>query len=401
MNTSLASLAKSDPAEFLHRVEQGQGLPALGPLTSETITVFWRRGATMRELEAALEADEELSRWLVETSNRTYFQALFKATSLRQALARMGFGFSAKTTLTMSLSRDLLPLMPDKAAQTAFFERALCRAVTAEVLEDYLRCLGKEEAFVLGFAWGVGSLLWRPILGQAYGGACPLDLASLDECLRRERLHAGVDHLQLAASALRCWGFPREATACLMCAEEAGPEAVSLRACCEVADLFTRLLFSGFQDVPALFARGRQGFDVEADELGDVLLAAVGELARVTESLVADMDLQHGLRELLRKAGRSVAGLADAQSRPERLPSFDSLSRRGREDERVLEAVAHEVRNPLMAVAGFARKLVETVNPTSRESEYARVILEEGQRLEDVLARMRSGPWPRPAAPKA
>lgn len=393
MDQTLVSLAKSDPDRFLQRIEQGEGLPSLRPVTREIIGLFWKHGATARDLEGILGGDDELAKLLVETSNRTYFQALFTATNVRQALARMGFRFSAKFALSMALARDLRPLMPAKAEQAAFFERALCRAGTAEVLEDYLRCLGKEEAFVLGFAWGVGSLLWKPLLDGSYSGACPLDLASLDECLRQERLQAGVDHLQLTASALRHWGFPQQATACLVCAEEAGSDAVSLRACCEVADLFTRLLFSGFQDVPALFERGRAGFGVGADELGDVLLAAVGELARVTETLVVDIDLRRGLRELLRKASQSVAARHPTPALAARLPSFDALAHgRGREDEQVLEAVAHEVRNPLMAVAGFARKLVQTVNPDSREGEYAQVILEEGRRLEAVLNRMQPGP---------
>ncbi|MEG6551322.1 histidine kinase dimerization/phospho-acceptor domain-containing protein, partial [Desulfocurvibacter africanus] len=181
-------------------------------------------------------------------------------------------------------------------------------------------------------------------------------------------------------------------TACMLCAEEAGPEAVSLRACCEVADLFTRLLFSGFQDVYAVFAKGREHFNLEADELGDVLLTSLGELARMTETLIIDLDMQSGLRELLRKSSRSIGKLQGNSVAATRLPAFEALAQSSdSRSDQVLQAVAHEVRNPLMAVAGFARKLVATVNPTSRESEYAQVILEEGQRLEAVLARMHGG----------
>ncbi|MFO7595382.1 MAG: histidine kinase dimerization/phospho-acceptor domain-containing protein [Desulfocurvibacter africanus] len=255
-----------------------------------------------------------------------------------------------------------------------------------------MRCKAREEAFVLGFTWAVGTLLWRPLLGQAYGGGCPPELASQDECLRPERLHAGVNHLQIAASALRHWGFPQRATACLVCAEEAGPDAVVLRSCCELADLLTRLLFSGFQDVLALFELGKARLGTDADELGDILLAAASELAREAETLVPDVDLQRALRDLLRKAERSVTGISGQPGMPRKtgLPSFESLAP-GSKSEEVLEAVAHEVRNPLMAVAGFARKLMDTVNPASREGEYAQIILEEGQRLEAALARMQPG----------
>lgn len=392
MSQALSDRAEKDPEGLLSRVEQGQGLPPIRPVTRELIALFWREGSTARELEAILAADNGLGEMIVGASNRKYFQALFKAATPRQAIARAGFRLCAKFALSIALTEDLSPLLPDAADRTDYIQRALCRAVTAETLEDYLRCKAREEAFVLGFAWDVGFLLWRPLLGQAHGGACPLDLTSLDECLSRERLHAGVDHLQLAAAALSHWGFPQRATACLACADEAGPDAVLLRSCCELADLVTRLLFSGFQDVPVLFELGKARLGTDADELGDVLLAAASELARVAETLVADVDLQRGLRDLLRKAERSIIAMSDRPGTPLKtgLPSFESLAP-GSESEEFMEAVAHEVRNPLMAVAGFARKLMDTVNPASREGEYAQIILEEGQRLEAALARMQPG----------
>lgn len=396
MSQAFSDCAKKDPADFLSRVEQGQGLPELRPTTRELIDFFWRQGTRVRDLTAILDSDQQLSQSIVDTSNRKYFQGLFVASIPRQAVARMGFRFSKAMALVTSLGIDLQPLMADNDVRNDFATRAMCRAVTARELEDYTRCIDQEEALVLGFVWGVGDLLWKPLLGGGLPqGACPLDLASLEECLRRERLQTGVDHLQLAASALRFWGFPPHATACLLCAEEAGSEAVSLRACCEIADLFTRLLFSGFQDVYAVFSKGREHFDLGADELGDVLLTSLGELARMTETLIIDLDLQHGLRELLRKSSRSMGKLAGSPAPVSGLPAFETLAQtHDSRSEQILEAVAHEVRNPLMAVAGFARKLVATVNPTSRESEYAQVILEEGQRLEAALARMHGGRRP-------
>ena len=392
MSQTFSECAKKDPVDFLSRVEQGQGVPELRPTTRELIDLFWRQGTKVRDLTAILDSDQQLSRSMVDTSNRKYFQGLFVASTSRQAVARMGFRFSKAMALVTSLGLDLQPLMADNSVRNDFATRAMCLAVTARELEDYARCIDQEEALVLGFVWGVGDLLWKPLVGGLPQDACPLDLASLDECLRRERLQAGIDHLQLAASALRYWGFPPRATACLLCAEEAGPEAASLRACCEIADLFTRLLFSGFQDVYSVFSRGREHFDLGADELGDVLLASLGELARMTETLIIDLDLQSGLRELLRKSSRSMGKLSPKPVPVDGLPAFESLAQaHDFRSEQVLEAVAHEVRNPLMAVAGFARKLVATVNPTSRESEYAQVILEEGQRLEAALARMHGG----------
>jgi PAS domain S-box-containing protein len=47
--------------------------------------------------------------------------------------------------------------------------------------------------------------------------------------------------------------------------------------------------------------------------------------------------------------------------------------------------VAHEIRNPLIAVGGFARQLHEALDPEDPRREYSSIILEEVTRLEQIL----------------
>ncbi len=47
--------------------------------------------------------------------------------------------------------------------------------------------------------------------------------------------------------------------------------------------------------------------------------------------------------------------------------------------------VAHEIRNPLLAVGGFARQLHEDMSPDDPKREYTGIILEEVTRLEQIL----------------
>jgi two-component system, sporulation sensor kinase E len=50
-----------------------------------------------------------------------------------------------------------------------------------------------------------------------------------------------------------------------------------------------------------------------------------------------------------------------------------------------LAAVEHEIRNPLTAVGGFVRMLAKTIDPTSYQGKYIKVILFETQKLEQAL----------------
>jgi two-component system, NtrC family, sensor histidine kinase HydH len=47
--------------------------------------------------------------------------------------------------------------------------------------------------------------------------------------------------------------------------------------------------------------------------------------------------------------------------------------------------LAHEIRNPLVAIGGFARRLVSQLENSSKEKEYASIILSETVRLENIL----------------
>jgi PAS domain S-box-containing protein len=52
---------------------------------------------------------------------------------------------------------------------------------------------------------------------------------------------------------------------------------------------------------------------------------------------------------------------------------------------RVVEGVAHEVRNPLISIGGFARKLLEQAAPDSRDRSYLGVVVHEVERLERMV----------------
>ncbi|NOY52502.1 MAG: hypothetical protein GXP58_02650 [Deltaproteobacteria bacterium] len=81
--------------------------------------------------------------------------------------------------------------------------------------------------------------------------------------------------------------------------------------------------------------------------------------------------LNHHLEE-------SLKNLEEAQ---QKLVETAKLSALGR----MTSDVAHEIRNPLVSIGGFARKCLHTIDPDSRERRYVQIIVDETARLERIL----------------
>jgi signal transduction histidine kinase len=82
-------------------------------------------------------------------------------------------------------------------------------------------------------------------------------------------------------------------------------------------------------------------------------------------------------QELLARV-RSLLTLREEQERKsqdERLTALDQM----------VEGVAHEIRNPVTAIGGFARRLYDRLPDGSPEKHYAEVIVNESRRLEQMV----------------
>jgi nitrogen-specific signal transduction histidine kinase len=54
----------------------------------------------------------------------------------------------------------------------------------------------------------------------------------------------------------------------------------------------------------------------------------------------------------------------------------------------LVQGVAHEIRNPIMTIGGFARRIKKALGDNRKLDKYADIILEETARMENIVKRV-------------
>lgn len=279
-----------------------------------------------------------------------------------------------------------------------FWRTSLYRALLARSLALRTNLCDPEEAFVAGLTLEIGILVFHDLLVRKVRvDAFPMDPENLEEALPLERETYGTDHRKVGEAALRFWKFPGSLVACQSAYDDKAlhedrPGIV------RVSELSRRLaldLVRESRDVCALFERGHRVFGLDADSMGEILVDTFETVEEIAQSLRLELDRESDLLDLM---GRANCALGEMSKDMERmrddtgrleLPTLDTVGE-GEISSRTLDAVAHEIRNPLTAVGGFARRLADVLEPSSQGGRYARVILQEAARLEEALSRLSS-----------
>ena len=148
----------------------------------------------------------------------------------------------------------------------------------------------------------------------------------------------------------------------------------------------------------AVYEDAKESLGLDQEMISEILIATFEQVEETASHLKVELDKDKDLMALMEKANKALGHISAkiakegaVSSSQEDYPSFDSLNEHGQIVTHTLQAVAHEIRNPLLAVGGFAKKLSNTIDPDSKGGRYLNIILEEATRLENVLAEMTRG----------
>jgi hypothetical protein len=261
-----------------------------------------------------------------------------------------------------------------------------------------MKNINPDEAFIAGLIMEIGLLIFLDLFIKKEEPGNILQMEPLEDLLSWERDKYGVDHRQIGEIALAFWKFPQNIinSQKVFTLASSPQEITPMTKLCELARSFSGVLYLENKEFHSLYEEAERSLGMKQDMISDILIATFDQVEEIASNLNVELNKDKDLMSVMEKANYALSLISEKLSGKENissqktLPSFDSLQ----EKETVsftLQAVAHEIRNPLLAVGGFAKKLSKSIAPGTEGNKYISIILEEAERLEKVLADMTEG----------
>ena len=184
-------------------------LPAAPRILAQLAPRLQLLDTDVSDVTAILRRDAGLTARLIDMANSAAFIGLDPATSIEEAVARVGFRETYRiigAVASTQLSDEALPyygISPRRMRENALF----C-ALVMEELADHATIDG-GTAYTIGLLRSIGKVVLDRLVRHRLGVA-PFD-ARRDSVLEWERSIWGLSNPQVAARVLEIWEFPREA----------------------------------------------------------------------------------------------------------------------------------------------------------------------------------------------
>ena len=391
-------------AEFLKKIIDSESLPSLSPIAIQLVELAADDRSSAPDLAAIIEKDPSLTTRLLKLVGSAFYARPERVSSISQAVVLLGFKKVRLMALSLSL-RDTFPMGEHEGMDyNHFWKTSLYRGLIAQDFAQSVQPIDNvhpDEAFIAALISEIGLLMLYNACPEETKKMFPPGTLPLEEVLAWEQENLGVNHREVGSVILRRWRFPNHLVECQkhFGSETLEPDKPILCKIVEMARRATAIVFNETTDLHEVQQRAQTVLQLEPERVNSILSQTFDKVEGLAEQLRIQVDSQTDMITVLEKANQALArvnasmefslqGLLDHVNQHDRaLTSMSEDMARSRRDilQNTLDAVAHEIRNPLLAIGGFAQRLARQCGEEAQSGQYAKIIAKESKRLEGVL----------------
>ena len=408
-------MKETEKARFLKKIADTDGLPSLSPLTIRLVELAADDRSSASDLAHIIEKDPALTTRLLRLVNSAFFARREQITSVPRGVVQVGFNQVRVMALSLSL-RDTFPLGKVGGMHyDHFWKTSLYRALIAKNFAQSAQSsdLNPEDAFVGGLILEIGMLMLFNACPDEMKEVFPGGNIPLEEAIVWEEENLGINHRKAGRLVLQRWRFPGHL---VESQKYFGPEALQpdKPLVCNILELAreaTEIFFGQGQrtELYQLQETAKGLLRLGNESVNGILAEAFDSIEEMAEHLQLEIDSQEDILVVMEKANQALArinssmetslqGLLDQADQYNQ--SVSEISEKMAQTQKstiqnTLDAVAHEIRNPVLAIGGFAKRLASMgeqedngrlhLIQISDIRQYSDIIAKESSRLERVL----------------
>lgn len=396
-------MKEREKAKLLKKITDGEGLPSLSPLTIRLVELAADDRSSASDLARIIEKDPALTTRLLRLVNSAFFARREQITSVSRGVVQVGFKQLRVMVLGLSL-RDTFPLGKVGGMHyDHFWKTSLYRALIARNFAQSAKTsdLNPEDAFVGGLILEIGMLMLFNACTDEMKKIFPGGNIPLEQAIAWEEENLEINHRKVGRLVLTRWRFPEHL---VESQKYFGPEALQpdkplLCNILELARGATEIFFGERTELYQLQETAQRLLGLDVDAVNGILSETFDRIEEFAAHLQLEIDSQEDMLGVMEKANQALArinvsmetslqGLLDKVEQHSR--SVTEMSEKmaqthGSILQNTLDAVAHEIRNPLLAIGGFAKRLAHKAQQEDKGRQYAEIIAKESSHLEHVL----------------
>ncbi len=387
--------------KLLKKIIDSKGLLSVSPLAVQLMDLAENDLSSARDLAAIIEKDPGLTIRLLKLTGSAFHARPERITSVSHAIVLLGFERVGVMALCLSLY-DAFPTGKRRIiGYDRFWKAAIYRALIAQGFAEVAQLpdLNPEEPFVWGLILEIGML----ILCEAYSEEMKKDFPGgnllLEEAISWEEENLGINHREIGSLILRRWRFSDNLVRSQTCF---GPDALEpdkpvLYKIVELARRATEIVLGQTTDLYDLQQQAKILLNLGHDQVNEILSETFNRIEDIAEQLRIGVNSKTDISIVMEKAHQAVTQMnvsmetflqqlldhVQQHDQPQ-IPEETPQDRRQIIQD-TLDAMVHEIRSPLLAIGGFAKRLAQQAKGADSGRQYAKVIAKESSRLERIL----------------